>query len=149
MVFPILALAGSCILFFGYDAAVMSLVNVNPHYLNVINSAGGTDADAARVGGVVSFWFLGFLIGECSKSRYLLSSPGTDMERRHNGWSVCGQDRQTQVDSTWLLLGHLRSNSPVNCAKLLLDELRSNPERNWMRPSQHHGANLDIRDRRL
>lgn len=63
MVFAILVLAGNCLLFFGYDAAVMSLVNINPDYLRTVNSAGGTDADAARIGGIVSFWFLGFLLG--------------------------------------------------------------------------------------
>lgn len=63
MVASILALAGTCLLFFGYDAAVMSLVNINPDYLQHMNSANGTENDAARVGGIVSFWFLGFLIG--------------------------------------------------------------------------------------
>jgi hypothetical protein len=63
MVASVLALAGTCLLFFGYDAAVMSLVNINPDYLQHMNSASGTENDAARVGGVVSFWFLGFLIG--------------------------------------------------------------------------------------
>lgn len=63
MIVSILALAGTCILFFGYDAAVMSLVNTNPDYLQHMDSANGTENDAARVGGIVSFWFLGFLIG--------------------------------------------------------------------------------------
>jgi hypothetical protein len=63
MVASILALAGTCLLFFGYDAAVMSLVNINPDYLQHMNSANGTEKDAARVGGIVSFWFLGFFIG--------------------------------------------------------------------------------------
>jgi len=66
MVSSILALAGTCLLFFGYDAAVMSLVNINPDYLKHMDSASGSDRDAARVGGIVSFWFLGFLIGWCS-----------------------------------------------------------------------------------
>lgn len=60
----ILALAGTCLLFFGYDAAVMSLVNINPDYLREVDSAGSSDTAAARVGGIVSFWFLGFLIGK-------------------------------------------------------------------------------------
>lgn len=63
MVACILLLAGTCLFFFGYDAAVMSLVNINPDYLERMNSAGGTERDAARIGGIVSFWFLGFLIG--------------------------------------------------------------------------------------
>lgn len=63
MAAAILGLAGTCILFFGYDAAVMSLVNINQDYLEHMDSANGTENDAARVGGIVSFWFLGFLIG--------------------------------------------------------------------------------------
>lgn len=68
MVACILVLAGTCLLFFGYDAAVMSLVNINPDYLEHMDSAGGTSSDAARVGGIVSFWFLGFLIGRTSSN---------------------------------------------------------------------------------
>lgn len=59
----ILVLSGTCLLFYGYDAAVMSLVNINEDYLRTVDSAGGTGQDAARVGGIVSFWFLGFIIG--------------------------------------------------------------------------------------
>lgn len=71
MVSCILGLAGTCLLFFGYDAAVMSLVNINPDYLQHMDSAGDTNRDAARVGGIVSFWFLGFLIG----TYYHLTTP--------------------------------------------------------------------------
>ncbi|OCT50047.1 hypothetical protein CLCR_07736 [Cladophialophora carrionii] len=63
MVVCILVLAGTYPLFFGYDAAVMSLVNINPDYLERMDSAGGTSHDAARIGGIVSFWFLGCLVG--------------------------------------------------------------------------------------
>lgn len=72
MVACILALAGTCLLFFGYDAAVMSLVNINPNYLQHMDSAGGTDRDAARVGGIVSFWFLGFLVGTYFPPEYFM-----------------------------------------------------------------------------
>jgi hypothetical protein len=63
MLSAILALAGGCVLFFGYDAAVMSLANINPDYLKHMDSDHGTNDDAARVGGLVSIWFAGFLIG--------------------------------------------------------------------------------------
>lgn len=63
MLAAVLALAGTCLMFFGYDAAVMSLVNVNPDYLRHMGSDGGTDNGSVRVGGLVSFWFLGLLIG--------------------------------------------------------------------------------------
>lgn len=63
MMYAILALAGCSILFFGYDASVMSQVNTNPHYLQTMGAAGGSGRDAAAVGGIVSVWFGGFAIG--------------------------------------------------------------------------------------
>ncbi len=68
MLMAILGLAGLCILFFGYDAAVMSQVNINSDYLKYMRSDSGSNEDAARIGGLVSFWFAGFLVG---KSVYL------------------------------------------------------------------------------
>jgi hypothetical protein len=63
MLLAILAFAGTCILFFGYDSAVMAQVNINPDYLQRMNINHGTNGDAARVGGLVSLWFAGFFIG--------------------------------------------------------------------------------------
>lgn len=61
--YAILILAGCSILFFGYDAGVMALVNTNPDYLSHMGAAGGTDRDSAAIGGLVSLWFGGFGIG--------------------------------------------------------------------------------------
>lgn len=68
MVNAILLLAGVSIMFFGYDASVMSQVNINANYLNVMGLDGGTSRDAAAIGGVVSVWYGGFLIGMTSDS---------------------------------------------------------------------------------
>ncbi|EGD91007.2 uncharacterized protein TERG_07230 [Trichophyton rubrum CBS 118892] len=62
MVYAIYAYAGCAIMFFGYDTAVMSQVNINPDYLRTMGVAGGTDRDAAAIGGLVSLWFGGFAI---------------------------------------------------------------------------------------
>ncbi|KAM5461113.1 hypothetical protein MferCBS49748_007384 [Microsporum ferrugineum] len=63
MVYAVFAYAGCAIMFFGYDTAVMSQVNINQDYLHVMGVAGGTDRDAAAIGGLVSLWFGGFAIG--------------------------------------------------------------------------------------
>lgn len=65
MMYAILVLAGCSILFFGYDAGVMALVNTNPDYQHHMGTAGGTSRDAAAIGGLVSLWFGGFGIGVC------------------------------------------------------------------------------------
>lgn len=67
MLLAILSFAGTCILFFGYDSAVMAQVNINPDYLQRMNINHGTTGDAARVGGLVSLWFAGFFIGRHSQ----------------------------------------------------------------------------------
>lgn len=63
MVYAILCLAGCAIMFFGYDASIMSLVNTNPDYLRHMGANSGSNRDAAAVGGLVSLWFGGFAIG--------------------------------------------------------------------------------------
>jgi hypothetical protein len=65
MMFAVLALAGCAILFFGYDASVMSQVNTNANYLRLMGANSGTNRDSATVGGLVSLWFGGFAIGIC------------------------------------------------------------------------------------
>lgn len=72
MMYAILALAGCAILFFGYDAGVMALVNTNPDYLNSMGAAGGSNRDSAAIGGLVSLWFGGFGIGESFQRRLRL-----------------------------------------------------------------------------
>lgn len=61
MMYAVLALAGSAIMFFGFDATVMSQVNTNPDYLRLMHADSGSDRDSAAVGGIVSVWF-----GKCS-----------------------------------------------------------------------------------
>ena len=63
MMYAILSLAGCAILFFGYDAGVMALVNTNSDYKTHMGAAGGSNRDAAAIGGLVSLWFGGFGIG--------------------------------------------------------------------------------------
>ena len=64
MLYAILALSGTAIMFFGYDASVMSQVNTNPDYLAKMGTNHGTSRDSAAIGGIVSVWFGGFAIGQ-------------------------------------------------------------------------------------
>lgn len=64
MMFALLTLAGFAIMFFGYDASMMSLVNTNQDYLDTMGIGTGTSADSAAIGGLVSMWFPGFAAGE-------------------------------------------------------------------------------------
>ena len=54
MMYAILGLAGIAIMFFGYDASVMSLVNSNPDYLHIMGTDTGSNRDASVIGGLVS-----------------------------------------------------------------------------------------------
>jgi hypothetical protein len=63
MSYAIFAFAGCAITFFGYDTAVMSQVNNNLDYERKMGVSGGTNRDAAAIGGLVSLWFGGFAIG--------------------------------------------------------------------------------------
>lgn len=63
MTYAIFLFSGCAILFFGYDTAVMSQVNDNEDYMTTMGVAGGSDRDAAAIGGLVSLWFGGFAIG--------------------------------------------------------------------------------------
>ncbi len=123
----ILALAGLCILFFGYDAAVMSLVNINPDYLGKMDSNHGTNNDAARVGGLVSFWFLGFLVGKYSPitATFLCSSifsTGSVMAGSYA--DSVGRLKALQIGCVWAILGGALLGAAENfswmaCARIL------------------------------
>lgn len=63
MMYAVLALAGCSIMFFGYGASVMSQVNTNANYLQLMGADSGSNRDAAAVGGLVSVWYGGFAIG--------------------------------------------------------------------------------------
>lgn len=57
MMYAVLALAGAAIMFFGFDATIMSQVNTNPDYLRLMHANSGSDRDSAAIGGIVSVWF--------------------------------------------------------------------------------------------
>jgi hypothetical protein len=74
MMYAILSLAGCAIMFFGYDASVMSLVNTNKDYLHLMGAGSGSKRDSAAIGGLVSLWFGGFAMGMVHRPSLLLSS---------------------------------------------------------------------------
>ncbi|KAL8943180.1 MAG: hypothetical protein Q9216_001234 [Gyalolechia sp. 2 TL-2023] len=57
--------AGVAIMFYGYDQGVMSQVNLNPHYQELMGIAPieGNDRNVAALGGIVSVYYGGTLIG--------------------------------------------------------------------------------------
>ncbi|KAJ5642475.1 low-affinity glucose transporter HXT3 [Penicillium lividum] len=63
MTYAIFLFSGCAILFFGYDTAVMSQVNDNENYMKMMGISGGSNRDAAAIGGLVSLWFGGFALG--------------------------------------------------------------------------------------
>lgn len=63
MINAILLLAGTSIMFFGYDSSCMSQVDTNADYLRYMGTDSGSARDSAAVGGLVSLWFGGFGIG--------------------------------------------------------------------------------------
>jgi len=63
MTYAIFLFSGCAILFFGYDTAVMSQVNDNDDYMQMMGVASGSGRDAAAIGGLVSLWFGGFALG--------------------------------------------------------------------------------------
>jgi MFS family permease len=93
MMYLVLLFAGVCILFFGYDASVMSQVNTNQNYLNLMgapNAQKGSSRDAALVGGLVSVWFLGFAIGAVCVGHYA---------------DRIGRLKTVQIGCVWALIG--------------------------------------------
>ncbi|KAL8853589.1 MAG: hypothetical protein Q9221_001575 [Calogaya cf. arnoldii] len=57
--------AGVAIMFYGYDQGVMALVNLNPHYQELMGIAPieGNSRNVAALGGIVSVYYGGTLIG--------------------------------------------------------------------------------------
>lgn len=84
--YAILSLAGCAIMFFGYDASVMSLVNTNPDYLTLMGADSGSKRDSAAIGGLVSLWFGGFAIGKENPWGLIVA----DLSRGDLCWSFCG-----------------------------------------------------------
>ncbi|KAK5065318.1 hypothetical protein LTR84_001156 [Exophiala bonariae] len=134
MVASILVLAGTCLLFFGYDAAVMSLVNINPDYLQHMDSAGGTNRDAARIGGIVSFWFLGFLVGAIMAGSYADKIGRLKSIQLGCVWGIVGACLLTSAQNfSWMVCarilsgigcGHLNTIAPIWTSELADYNLR-------------------------
>ncbi|CAN6668378.1 high-affinity hexose transporter Hxt6p [Trichomonascus vanleenenianus] len=119
----ILALSGCCIMFFGYDASVMSLVNSNPDYLRLMGTNHGTDRDAAAIGGIISVWFLGFAIGAIMTGSYADRIGRLKTATLGAVWAVLGGALQASAfNITWMMFarviggigcGHLNTIIPV------------------------------------
>lgn len=68
--YAILLLSGCAIMFFGYDASVMGLVNTTEDYLRLMGADSGSNRDSAAIGGLVSLWFLDFETGAIFVGHY-------------------------------------------------------------------------------
>lgn len=117
MMYAILALAGCAIMFFGYDASVMSQVNTNTNYLHLMGANSGSKRDSAAIGGIVSVWFGGFAIG------IVLLSKGLDVQKVDttsgailvgNYADKIGRLKTLQVGACWALLGAALQASAQN-----------------------------------
>jgi MFS family permease len=104
MMYAVLLLAGTAILFFGYDASVMSQVNSNKDYLRLMGLDGGTSGDAAFIGGIVSIWFLGFAIGALLVGSYA---------------DKIGRLKTIQVGCVWALVGAVLQGSAQNVGMMM------------------------------
>lgn len=117
MTYAILALAGTAILFFGYDASVMSQVNTNGNYLQVMGLDHGTPRDATALGGLVSIWYAGFAIGAI-----LVGFIGDKIGRLRTAmlgcfWAILGACLQASAQSiTWMMFARLIGG--VGCGHL-------------------------------
>ncbi|QKX64675.1 uncharacterized protein TRUGW13939_11851 [Talaromyces rugulosus] len=134
MLLAILSFAGTCILFFGYDSAVMSQVNINPDYLQRMNINHGTNSDAARVGGLVSFWFAGFFIGAILSGSYADSLGRLRAIQMGCIWGILGGALLAGAQNfTWMAIariisgvgcGHLNTITPIWTSELADYNLR-------------------------
>jgi hypothetical protein len=143
--YAILSLAGCAIMFFGYDASVMSLVNTNEDYLHLMGAASGSKRDSAAIGGLVSLWFGGFAMGIKILELQCIVA---DTIRGNFRWTLCGPSRTIKDDRTRLSLGHTGSSFTGISTKLHLDGIC--PDHWWrgVRSFEHRCANLDFRARR-
>ena len=107
MMYAVLLLAGMSILFFGYDASVMSQVNTNQNYLDLMgvpNATKGSNSDAAAVGGLVSVWFSGFAVGALMVGYYA---------------DKIGRLKTIQVGCIWAILGAVLQCSAQNFGMMI------------------------------
>jgi MFS family permease len=119
MVYSILALAGISIMFFGYEASVMSQVNSNPDYLRLMGADSGSGRDAAAVGGLVSLWFGGFAIGNTYEIpnvyMFLLMLDGVTGAILIGAYAdKIGRLRSMQLGCLWAILGGALQASAQN-----------------------------------
>lgn len=104
MMAAVLLLAGTAILFFGYDASVMAQVNSNKDYLHLMGLEEGNSADAAFIGGIVSIWFLGFAIGALLVGAYA---------------DKIGRLKTIQLGCIWALVGAVLQAAAQNVGMMM------------------------------
>jgi len=134
MMYAVLALAGTCILFFGYDASVMSQVNTNANYLRLMGADSGSNRDAAAVGGIVSIWFGGFGIGALMVGAYADKIGRLKTIELGCVWGILGAALQASAQNiTWMMFarviggigcGHLNTVVPIWTSELADPHLR-------------------------
>lgn len=137
MMYAVLCLAGTSILFFGYDASVMSQVNTNQNYLNLMgapNAQKGDSGDAALVGGLVSIWYLGFLIGALCVGYYADKIGRLKTIEIGCLWGILGAALQCSAKNvTWMMFariiggigcGHLNTVVPIWTSEIADPRLR-------------------------
>lgn len=81
MIYAIYLFSGCASLFFGYDTAVMSQVNDNDEYIQMMGVTSDSGRDAAAIGGLFSLRFGGFALGihsPCSLPAFLMNSRWID-----------------------------------------------------------------------
>lgn len=128
MMYAILGLAGTCIIFFGYDASVMSQVNTNPNYLRLMGADSGSNRDAAAVGGIVSIWFGGFALGALMVGAYADKIGRLKTIELGCVWGILGAALQASAQNiTWMMFarviggigcGHLNTVVPIWTSEL-------------------------------
>ncbi|KAK5123107.1 hypothetical protein LTR85_003305 [Meristemomyces frigidus] len=134
MMYAFLALAGTAIIFFGYDASVMSQVNTNPDYLRLMGADSGSNRDAAAVGGIVSVWFGGFAIGALMVGSYADKIGRLKTVEIGCLWGILGAALQASAqNTTWMMFarviggigcGHLNTVVPIWTSELADPHLR-------------------------
>ncbi|PQE11611.1 MFS monosaccharide transporter protein [Rutstroemia sp. NJR-2017a WRK4] len=134
MVYSILLLAGTAIMFFGYDASVMSLINTNEDYLALMGVASGSDGDSAAIGGLVSVWFGGFAIGALFVGHYADHIGRLKTIELGCLWGLLGAALQASAQNlTWMMFariiggvgcGHLNTVVPIWTSELADPNMR-------------------------
>ena len=128
MLYAILMFAGISILFFGYDASVMSQVNTNANYKLLMGVSSGSDRDAAAIGGLVSIWFGGFGVGAILVGYYADKIGRLRTIQIGCSWAIFGAALQASaMNFTWMMFariiggigcGHLNTMVPVWTSEL-------------------------------